>query len=78
MIPSKAARDKQKLIQSQKIPANVVPQKTDLSVGDTVTHKAFGTGMVKSINETFVEVEFSGNGVKKISKDWIKNCYKNQ
>lgn len=78
VIPPKEMRDKQKLIQSQKAPPNVAPQKKEISIGDTITHKAFGTGMVKSINETFIEVEFSSIGVKKISKEWIKNCYKNQ
>lgn len=48
----------------------------DFSVGDTVSHKVFGTGMVLSMtpmgNDTLVEVAFEKVGTKKIMANFAK------
>lgn len=71
VIPSKTTRDSEKLRQIQKTGARIEVSRKEFSIGDTFTHKNFGTGTVISKNDVFVEVDFPGVGIKKLSLDWI-------
>ena len=48
----------------------------DFAIGDTVTHKAFGTGVVVSVtpmgNDNLIEVAFSKAGTKKLMANYAK------
>ncbi|HET9411740.1 MAG TPA: UvrD-helicase domain-containing protein [Candidatus Saccharimonadales bacterium] len=48
----------------------VVPEDTDLEVGETVRHKVFGKGQVVEINGRSVAVQFDGRGVKRLNLDF--------
>lgn len=65
---------------SRKISGKSKPQAEkvdiDYSVGDTVTHKAFGTGVVVSVtpmgNDNLIEVAFNKAGTKKLMANYAK------
>ena len=69
VIPPKAVRDKQNGKQQSHL-QNSADVKSELTVGDTLTHKIFGTGTIIAITETSIEVDFPKVGVKKLSKEW--------
>lgn len=75
IIPPKETRERRKARETRKAFGGASAGNAAFSVGDTVNHRQFGEGTIKAESETFVEAEFPGVGVKKISKAWLKkNC----
>lgn len=72
VIPPKRVRNQQKTIAEHPSTNNNSSSKEEYFTGDKFIHKTFDTGIVISKNETFIEVDFSGVGVKKISRSCIK------